>query len=320
MTIHYPDVSNYQACLSLAGAVACIAKATEGVTFNDRSYSTFKAQALAAGIPFAAYHWLHAYDVPAQARHAYAVVGPATPLMIDDEDTGDGLSIPRTLQFVQAYRALGGTVTLEYLPRWFWAGHGAPDLRPLAAAGLSIVSSNYTAYSDTGPGWNPYGGVTPAIWQYTSTLPFNGYPCDFNAFKGTVTQLRALFHGRPVPGPSEEDDTMRMVRTPNGSIYVYDGYNATTHQPYLYPQTDPNRVQEWVDAGVPIKQINHELTAAYWDWDGVEPALITLDDATMAKLLAGTAAAAKAGAEAGAPTQAELEDAAQVGAERAEDQ
>ena len=59
---------------------------------------------------------------------------------------------------------------------------------------------------------------------------------------------------------------------------------------------------------------------AYWDWDGVEPAPITLDEATMAKLLAGTAAAAQAGAEAGAPTEAELEQAAFEGAQRAEDE
>jgi hypothetical protein len=195
VTIYFPDVSNHQAGLSLAGAVACIAKASEGTTFVDRAYAGFKAQARAMGIPFCAYHWLHANDVPGQARHAFSIVGRDVPLMIDDEDTGDGLDINRTLAFVRAYRALGGTVTLEYLPRWFWAQHGGPDLRPLAAAGLSLISSNYRPYSDTGAGWNPYGGMTPAIWQYTSSQPFNGMAVDFNAYKGTVEQLRALFNG-----------------------------------------------------------------------------------------------------------------------------
>ena len=222
-TLFYPDVSHYQAGLSLAGAVACIAKATEGVTFNDRSYTTFKAQAQGLGIPFGAYHWLHASDVPGQARHAFAVVGPSVPLMIDDEDTGDGLSIPRTLAFVQAYRALGGVVTLEYLPRWFWAGHGSPDLRPLAAAGLSLISSNYTAYSDTGPGWNPYGGMTPAIWQYTSRQMFNGQECDFNAFKGTVDQLRALMYGGAAPPPGGDD--MSHEDAQDGATLTAAGYD-----------------------------------------------------------------------------------------------
>jgi hypothetical protein len=44
-----------------------------------------------------------------------------------------------------------------------------------------------------------------------------------------------------------------------------------------------------------------------------------LDDATMARLLAGTAAAAKEGAEAGAPTEAELVEAARKGSEIASD-
>lgn len=194
-TIYFPDVSHYQQGLSLTGAVACIAKATEGTTFVDSAYVGFKAQAGKLGIPFAAYHWIHAGDVPGQARHAFSVVGAGVPLMIDDEDTHDGLSVARTLAFVNAYRALGGTVTLEYLPHWFWAQHGSPDLRPLVNAGLSLVSSNYSGYSDTGAGWAPYGGMTPAIWQYTASQVFNGYKCDFNAFKGTVEQLRALFTG-----------------------------------------------------------------------------------------------------------------------------
>ena len=196
MTIFFPDVSNHQPGMSIAGAVACIAKVSEGTTFKDGWYTWFRGQARAAGIPFCAYHWLHAADVPGQARNAFAMVGPDTPLMIDDEDTNDGLDIGRTLAFVREYRALGGTVTLEYLPRWFWAAHGSPDLRPLAAAGLSLVSSNYTAYSDTGPGWAPYGGVAPAIWQYTSSAPFNGVArVDFNAFRGSVDELAALFNG-----------------------------------------------------------------------------------------------------------------------------
>jgi hypothetical protein len=105
----------------------------------------------------------------------------------------------------------------------------------------------------------------------------------------------------PAPGTatSEEDDDMHLDHTPNGSIGVIDGYNAAAHQPFLYWQTDATRCQEWVDAGVPIKHIGHELTAAYWDWNGPDPTPLTLDDATMAKLLAGTAAAAKEGAEAG---------------------
>ncbi len=194
MTIHFPDLSHHKQ-VSLEGAVALITKATEGTSFVDPSYAGYKADAAKRGIPFCAFHWLHAANVAGQAKHCFSVVGPGVPLMIDDEDPTDGLSLARTLAFVQAYRALGGLVKLEYLPRWFWSNHGSPDLRPLAKAGLALVSSAYprSGYTEQGVGWLPYGGVYPAIWQYTDAHPFNGQAVDFNAFKGTVDDLRVLW-------------------------------------------------------------------------------------------------------------------------------
>jgi lysozyme len=200
MTVLFPDVSHYQGGLNLSGADACIAKATQGTGYNDPSYTNFRAQAAQLGIPFAAYHWLDTTDAAAQARHAYAIVG-STPLMIDDEQ--NVINVAHTLAFINAYRALGGRVILEYAPQWVWANSGRPDLRPIVSAGLAIVSSNYPAagYSDSGPGWGTYGGITPLIWQYTDKRSFNGFAIDFNGFRGTLDQLRALF-----AGTTQEDD------------------------------------------------------------------------------------------------------------------
>lgn len=207
MTILFPDVSHWNAGVNLTGAQALIAKATEGVSYVDPTYAGFKAWAAGAGVPFCAYHWLDTTDAGAQARHAYAIVGPRTPLMIDDEQ--NVIVVGHTLQFVAAYRAAGGTVRLEYAPQWVWHDSGEPDLRPLAAAGLSIVSSNYPAagYTDAGPGWTPYGGITPAIWQYTSRQPFGGKAVDFNAFRGTVADLRRLLDGGIVARIIQTDDS-----------------------------------------------------------------------------------------------------------------
>ena len=223
--IQFPDVSSYQAGLNLSGATACIAKASEGTGFVDHSYSNFKGQAAALGIPFCAYHWLHAGNVQAQAALAYNIVGPNTPLMIDDEDTNDGLDVNRTLAFVSAYRALGGTVTLEYLPHWFWQGHGAPDLTPLVQAGLSLVSSSYlNAPTENGVGWDSYGGMTPQIWQWTSSFPWQGQRIDMNAFKGTQDQLRALFTGKQPAPPAVEDEMLFLAQESNiGPYYLCNG-------------------------------------------------------------------------------------------------
>ena len=138
------------------------AKATEGTTYRDPFYAGYHGQAANMGVPFVGYHYLHHGSIEAQAALAFSVVGAGVPLMLDVEVV-QGEADPTlddVTQFVAAYRARGGRVTLIYLPQWFWSGHwGSPDLRPLAKLGLALISSNYTTYSDTGPGWAAYGGV-----------------------------------------------------------------------------------------------------------------------------------------------------------------
>ncbi len=197
MTIFYPDVSNHQAGLKIQPAtVAVCAKASEGRTFRDPTYAGFQSQARQVGAFFFAYHWLHKGNTDAQADFCHGIVG-RTPVMIDCEDTSDVPTVSDCVAFASALRARGGVCTLVYLPHWYWQDRlGAPNLAPLLAAGLSLVSSNYTTYSDTGPGWNPYGGMTPVIWQYTDALHYGGMKVDFNAYRGSVAQLEALVTGQ----------------------------------------------------------------------------------------------------------------------------
>lgn len=207
MTIWFPDVSNHQNGLKIQPKTAAVfAKATEGTTYADPLYANFKAQAASVGAVFAAYHWLWS-GTPAEAKWVYTHVGK-TPLMIDAENPKVKTTISMILSFVTQYRRLGGVVHLVYLPRWYWQSHlGSPDLRPLARAGLQLVSSDYTTYSDNGPGWAKYGNVAPLVWQYTDALSYGGQHIDFNAFKGSVAQLRnVLMTGQleaptPVPKP-----------------------------------------------------------------------------------------------------------------------
>lgn len=205
MTIFFPDLSHYQGKMSIAGSPALIAKATEGGTYTDPSYAYYRDQARTAGIPFAAYHFLrHNTTTAAQVLHAFDVVGTDTPLMLDVETAVDGTkaTLADVLAFVDAYRAQGGKCTLIYLPKWYWRDHwGQPSLQPLIDRGLALISSNYVSYSETGPGWSAYGGMAPTIWQYTSSQPFNGQAVDFNGFRGTVEELRAVFNGGEIDVP-----------------------------------------------------------------------------------------------------------------------
>jgi hypothetical protein len=234
MTIFFPDVSHYQAGLSLAGATAVIAKATEGTSFTDASYLNFRNQAAQRGIPFTGYHWVDSGDLQRQAEHAHSVLG-ATPTMWDAEAAG--ATVPRLVDLTNRYRGLGGNPRLVYLPHWFWQQLGSPDLRPLASAGLSLVSSNYAGYSDTGPGWAPYGGMAPRIWQYTDSQLFNGYRVDFNAYKGTVDDLRALLglngggdvsFEDVIVGESQLYDQAANRSTPTGRNFANDFYSLVS--------------------------------------------------------------------------------------------
>lgn len=200
MTIYYPDVSNIgNAGLTIQpNTVAVCAKASEGTTFKDPSYQDFKNQSTKVGAYFFAYHWIHQNSSKANQAANYFSVAGNTPCMIDCENvtSGDHPGVQECIDFANALRAIGGVCTLAYLPKWYWQNYlGSPDLQPLEANGIYLVSSHYTTYSDSGPGWDPYGGVTPKIWQYTNALPYGGQAVDFNAFKGTIEELKTLVNG-----------------------------------------------------------------------------------------------------------------------------
>ncbi len=187
MTIYYPDLASYQAGIDLAGALAVVAKATEGTGYTNPEYGNFAAEAARHKVFFAAYHFLGAGNGGGQAAHARAVVG-RTPLMVDFEPAGSSPSLADCCAFIDAYRRAGGITWLVYLPNWYWQQIGRPGLTPLRDRGMLLVSSNYAgAYTDgaDGAGWQPYGGMTPTIWQYSSTTPFSRMRVDFNAFRGS---------------------------------------------------------------------------------------------------------------------------------------
>lgn len=203
MTLYYPDVSSFQSGVSFSGAPAACVKCTEGTGYVSPDYGPAKSRAAQAGALFFAYHFLHAGSAAAQAAHCHGVAG-STPLMLDWEaTTGSNPGMADAEAFIDEYRRLGGTVNLAYLPRWYWSGTlGSPSLSPLASRKVGVVSSSYSAYSDDAHavGWLPYGGITPSVWQYTDSHNFNNHFCDFNAFRGSLDQFRALVTGgAPAP-------------------------------------------------------------------------------------------------------------------------
>lgn len=198
VTIIFPDVSEYNGAYNFTGAPVALARACIG-NVRDRLWDTNKLNASLKGVPLAAYAFLNApslgVSVNVQADFAFAVVGASTPMMIDVEpNRGACASFADVMSFADRYRSHGGICHLCYLPRWAWQGNmGSPNLVPLEQAGIHLVSSNYTTYTDYGLGWSPYGGVAPIQWQFTDNL--NGTHADGNAYKGTAAEWWAMASG-----------------------------------------------------------------------------------------------------------------------------
>lgn len=224
MTTFGVDVSNFQAGLSLTsvksqGYAFCMALATQGNYFTNKYFAAQRDEAKAAGLLFAAYHFLDSrYSAASQADRLASVIGDKSiPIMIDCEPytaPSGATSKPRLshcVAFRDACKARGMQVTLLYYPQWWWSQSGQSSLK-----GWTVVESEYgnnpattgsQAYpGDTSARWTAFGGVTPTILQFGSQVKLSGYSggVDANAFRGTIEQLRNL--GLFTDWGMEEDD------------------------------------------------------------------------------------------------------------------
>lgn len=189
MTLKFVDTSHWNGTYTPHGPV--VAKATEGVNYVDPQYAATKAACAKGHYVFGGYHFLDPGNILAQARHAFSVIGKSTGAMADVErSSGGSVSLAETFDFIDEYHRLGGIMEVAYVPRWYWSSvWGSPSLLGFPKRNVKIVTSDYTTYSDTGPGWTPYGGLKAsdiAWWQYTDK------PVDGDAFKGTAAQLGEL--------------------------------------------------------------------------------------------------------------------------------
>lgn len=217
MTLYGPDVSSYQAGLDLsrlADAAFVIAKVTEGTYYTDGDYDGWRQQARQLGRPFMWYHFLTNEAPAAQVNATRAnIKDPTLPGMLDCEpgQNGIGPSLAQIMDYTTAAHAAGLPLKLIYLPEWYWKELGSPDLRPLMALGVSLVSSSYVTGGgpvgalypgDNGTGWQPYGGVSPVLWQFTNKAVDAGMTMDYNAFRGSEAVFQSLFN------PSQGADNM----------------------------------------------------------------------------------------------------------------
>lgn len=243
MTVFGFDVNHYKSDVPAKDVVAhgypfFMAKASEGATYRDPSFSGFKAAAASSGALFAGYHYLRGdSSVASQAKNAFAAIGdPTLPLIIDIERTNGSpqpsMSIANS--FAAAYKSLGGTVSrLLYLPGWYWSESGRPSV-----AGWSLWQSAYGSNGggypgDKAPGWTYTNGGTVSVLQYTSNGILPGYSgkVDLNAFRGTRDQLAATGwfkdYKKVEDVPLSADDLANIQKAVAATPIVIDGSGTT---------------------------------------------------------------------------------------------
>jgi GH25 family lysozyme M1 (1,4-beta-N-acetylmuramidase) len=200
------DVSNYQGTINWtkvanAGYRFAFGKATEGTSYNDKTYAKNRNGSEAAGLVFGAYHFarpggksfaLATAGAIRQANHFLAVAQPQPgelPPVLDLEQTGS-LSKQRLLGWALAWLdqiyARTGVEPFVYTSPLFWK-RSLGDSTAAAADGTQLWVAHWTSKSKpTVPAQNWDGGGW-RFWQWTNcaSVPGIKHCSDGDRMNGT---------------------------------------------------------------------------------------------------------------------------------------
>lgn len=215
-TIYGVDISNWQdgilaSRINAEGFRFCIIKATEGTWRDPVLHSHLADVRKNSTMHVGAYVYVRAETSPAaHADTLHAHLGDTTVPIALDIENGSGASVDHFRAIKREIEARGYRVFLTYLPRWYWDQIGQPDLSglpPLWTSRYPDMNAGYASviYQRAGSkGWDGYGGLEVAVWQFTSTATVAGMNIDANAFRGTERELAALFGGETSPAVDNE--------------------------------------------------------------------------------------------------------------------
>lgn len=204
MTPHVIDVSKYEPtadwlAVRRGGVRGVIAKATEGRTYVDSTYSIKRIGALEAGLLWGAYHFLRPGDMALQAEHflSFAKTKAGDLIAIDHEDLRVGL--PDLKAFARIVREKSGHSALLY------SGHvlkeqlgGKPDWE-LVELCPRLWLAQYSSHVSCPPGWK-----VPWLHQFTgdgagpgphSVPGIKQDGIDVDTAPGGIAQLEAEWSG-----------------------------------------------------------------------------------------------------------------------------
>lgn len=215
--IYGVDISNHQNGIlaELIGAEGfrfCIIKASEGTWRDPILHSHLADVRKSSDMHVAAYVYVRHDATPQQHADTLAdhLGDTSVPVALDIEH-GSGSSVSHFKAIRDAIQAKGYRVILTYLPEWYWKEIGRPSLEglpPLWTSRYPDMGGGFASviYQRAGrKGWDGYGGLDVAVWQFTSTANVANWQIDANAYYGTERSLAALFGGE-APLQKEELD------------------------------------------------------------------------------------------------------------------
>lgn len=215
--LKFIDISHWQAGLPVATVVkhgglgGVVVKATEGLSFTDKSCDDFVQQCITTGVPFGFYHFARNNDASAEADYfrnqTRGYEGKGIPIL----DWEDGQSIAWVNEFVERYHALTDVWPWVYGNAWRFNQGTVNTNCGRWVAGYpknGITDINYGLNNDC-----PYGvnnGLVCA-WQFSSSVRIAGYNgnLDGDVFYGDAAAW-AKYAGAsgtaPAPTPQPSAD------------------------------------------------------------------------------------------------------------------
>jgi GH25 family lysozyme M1 (1,4-beta-N-acetylmuramidase) len=220
------DLSHFQgrpdfAAIAASGRRFVVLKATEGTSYVDPMFAADRAAAHAAGLIVGCYHFARGGSPAGEASFFLRVVGQLAVgefVVLDDE-------VPNVdPAWVQAWcRPIAAATTVHPLVYMNQSTENTGNWAPVIADNDGLWLARYDS-NLAQPSGGPWGA--PAMKQYTSSGTVAGIagPVDLDVFFGTDQQLLAFgLHGAqptpPPPPPPVLEDDMRLVRTPDGTIW-----------------------------------------------------------------------------------------------------
>lgn len=236
MTLLIPDISSHNTVTSwpqFLGAVdGVIVKISEGVGYAWPGAPNALAQARGAGKLVGAYHFASAGDPVAEADYFLSKFAPrpGEVIVLDWEPasfTGDADAWGHA--WCQRVISRTGVVPMLYLNHYYGTQQSRwPRTRSLGCALWAAWYGANTGRPLPGmPSFAPWPG--PAMWQFTSNgrLPGLSGVVDLNQFYGTAAQWRAYGTPGGAPLPTVQEDEMRLIRDPNGTVWRWTDTDVT---------------------------------------------------------------------------------------------